>query len=343
MKGNYYLGDGKFEMRPLPQRPLGPGEVLIKVEACGICGTDVHIYHGSKGSAEVHPPVVLGHELAGQVVEVGGGVDRVAVGDHVTVDPNIYCGKCRFCRMGKKQMCQDLRAIGVTQNGGFADYCYVPQEQCYRLASQVPYRWGAMTEPVACCLHGMDRAGVRQGDTVCIIGGGAIGLIMLQLAQLAGAAQVVLSEPVEQRRELALSLGASAVVDPGREDLGQRLEELLGAVGADVVIECVGGVAAATQAVSAAARGGTVLLFGVPKSGTSVQLNLDDIFQKELKVMGSKINPDTHGRAAALINGGKLRLEPLITHSYPVERLEEGIQKQMADDSIKVVIEGCGI
>lgn len=343
MKGNYYLGDQKFEMRQLPEHPLGSGEVLIKVEACGICGTDVHIYHGSKGSAEVHPPVILGHELAGQVVEIGGGVDRVAVGDHVTVDPNIYCGKCHFCQMGKKQMCEELQAVGVTQNGGFADYCYVPQEQCYQLLPQVPYRWGAMTEPVACCLHGMDRAEVRQGDAVCIIGGGAIGLIMLQLVQLAGAAQVILSEPVEKRRELALSLGASAVVDPSRENLNQRLLELLGTEGADVVIECVGNVAAATQAVSAAARGGTVLLFGVPKSGTFIQLSLDDIFQKELQVLGSKINPDTHGRAVALINGGKLQLEPLITHSYPVERLEEGIQKQMSDDSIKVVIEGCGI
>lgn len=340
MKGNYYLGSQKFEMRQIPFRPLACGEVLVKVEACGICGTDVHIYHGSKGSAEVHPPVILGHEFAGRVADVGSGVDRVTVGDHITVDPNIYCGRCRYCQIGKKQMCEDLHAIGVTRDGGFADYCYVPQTQCHRLAPSIPFRWGAMTEPVACCLHGIDRAEIRQGDTVCIIGGGAIGLIMLQLAQLAGASQVILSEPVEKRREIALSLGASAAVDPIHEELAPRLKELLGTEGTDVVIECVGGATASAQAVSAAAKGGNILLFGVPKSGTSIQLSLDEMYQKELKVMGSKINPDTHGRALALINSGKIQLDPLITHSYPVEQLEEGIRKQMSSDSIKVVIEG---
>ena len=129
MRSNYFLGDGQFEVRQEPIPPLGERDVLVKVAACGVCGTDVHIYHGDKGSADVKPPVVLGHELAGVVERVGSQVTSVRVGDHVTVDPNIYCGKCHYCQIGKKQLCSNLYAIGVNRNGGFAEYCAAPETQ----------------------------------------------------------------------------------------------------------------------------------------------------------------------------------------------------------------------
>ncbi len=339
MKGSYFLGDKTFKTQMIPERELAAGEVLVKVAACGVCGTDVHIYHGSKGSAEVKPPIILGHEFAGVVEKVGPQVDQLSVGDHVTVDPNIYCGECHFCRIGKKQLCENLQAIGVTMNGGFAEYCYVPQSQCFRLKPQIPLRHGAMVEPLACCLHGIDRAGIRAGDTVCVIGGGAIGLMMVQLAKLAGASQVILSEPVAYRRKISMQIGADGTIDPLQEDIAKRLMELLGTEGADVVIECVGNTTATAQAFQAAKSGAVVLLFSVPKTGTYHQLSLDDVYQKELRIEGSKINPDTHGRAVELLNSNRIRLDPIITHSYPVERVEEAILKQMADDSIKVIVE----
>ena len=133
MNGSYFLGNQSFEVRPLPDQEPGPGCVRVRVAACGVCGTDVHIYHGGKGSADVKPPVVLGHEFSGVVEALGPGVDTLALGDHVTVDPNMYCGKCHYCRIGKKQLCTGLQAYGVNLNGGFAETCVVKQEQCYRL------------------------------------------------------------------------------------------------------------------------------------------------------------------------------------------------------------------
>ena len=343
MKASYFLGKGRFETAEEPIPEFGPGDVLVRVAACGVCGTDVHIYHGDKGSAEVHPPVVLGHELSGTVEAVGAEVTRFRPGDHVTVDPNSYCGKCHYCQIGKKQLCEHLYAVGVNRNGGFAEYCAVPEAQCYLLPAEMPLRYGAMTEPLACCLHGIDRAGIRAGDTVLIVGGGAIGLMMLQLARLRGASRIGVSEPVEMRRRIALELGADFTIDPIHEPVAAALERHLGISGADTVIECAGNTAAVAQAFEATKRGSTVLLFSVPKPDTVHPLNLMDVYQKELKVLGSMINPDTHARAAALIAAGRIRLDRIITHSFPVEQVEEAIRMQMSDESIKVLVEpGCG-
>ena len=339
MKGTYFLGNKQFETKEIDLREIREDEVLLKVEACGICGTDVHIYHGDKGSAEVVPPVILGHELAGIVEQIGSRVSTVKVGDHVTVDPNIYCGKCHYCKIGKKHLCENLYAIGVNRNGGFAEKCIVPETQCYKLRDDTPIRYGAMAEPLACCIHGIDLADIRAGDTVCVIGGGAIGLLMLQLARQAGASKVILSAPGELKHKVGLELGADAVIDPRAEDLQQRIQEELGQPGADVVIECVGTELSVTQAFSIAKRGTKVLLFSVPKPGATFPLDLSEVYQKELKICGSFINPDTQGHAVEMINNGRIRLDPIITHSYPVEQLEEGIKKQMSKDSIKVIIE----
>ncbi len=339
MKGNFFLGNKSFEVRPLTERALSEGEVLVKVAACGVCGTDVHIYHGDKGSAEVHPPVVLGHEFSGIVEAIGASVTTVKPGDRVTVDPNIYCGKCYFCRTGKKQSCTGLQAIGVTMNGGFAEYCYVPESQCFLLSPDVSLRAGAMTEPLACCLHGIDKAGIRAGDSVCVIGGGAIGLMMVQLARLSGASKIILSEPVEFRRRIGLELGADHAIDPFAGPVSEQIGSILHTPGADVVIECVGNTAATSQAFEAANDGATVLLFSVPKANTYHPLSLEQVFQKELKIIGSRINPDTHLRAASLINSGKIKFDRLITHSYPLEQLQDAIIKQTENDSIKVIVE----
>lgn len=341
MNAMYFLGADaapKFDLKDSPLPALKANEVLVKTMSCGVCGTDVHIYHGGKGSADVTPPVVLGHEFAGVVEAVGDAVTTVRVGDHVALDPNMYCGTCTPCRMGKKQNCEHLFALGVNTNGGFAQYCVCPDTQCYQLNKDVPFDVGAMAEPLACAIHGIDRAAIRSGQSVLVIGGGPIGLIMVQLAKLAGAGTVILSEPVAARRALGLQLGADAVVDPVEEDLCQRLSDLLGQAGADVVIECVGIPRAAQQAIEAAARGATVLLFSVPPVDATIPLPLFDVYSKELTILGSIINPDTHQRAVNLINSGRILLEPLISHRYPLAQLENAILMQMNSDSIKVVV-----
>ena len=338
MRSSYYLGNQSFEVREEHLPEIGTEDVLVKVAACGVCGTDVHIFYGDKGSAEVNPPVVLGHEFSGVVEQVGKHVHGLRKGDHVTVDPNIYCGKCHYCRIGKKQLCTSLYAIGVNRNGGFAEYCVAPETQCYLLDPSVPLEYGAMAEPLACCIHGIDRAGIHPGNTVCVVGGGAIGLMMVQLARLAGASAVILSEPVAMRREIGLQLGADLAVDPLTENPKAFVERHLGVPGVDVVIECVGNPAASRQSLELTKRGTTVLLFSVPKAGTSVDLSLEDVYQKELRIIGSLINPDTHGRAAALINSGRIILGPILTHRYPLNQVREAIFMQQSNESLKVLI-----
>ena len=195
-----------------------------------------------------------------------------------------------------------------------------------------------MGEPVACCLHGIDLIQIKPGDTVCIVGGGAIGQIMAQLARISGASKVVVSEPVAMRRELAVSLGADAAIDPMAGDVKEQLKEVIGRDSAEVVIECVGKPVAVSQAVYLADRGGKVLIFSVPNPTDTYGLPLTEVFKKELTIKGSFVNPDTQNRAARLISSGMLKLKPLITHRYPVEKLEEAIKKQMENDSVKVMV-----
>ena len=338
MKASRFLGNKTFAVTDLPTPYAGPGELVLRNQVCGVCGTDVHIYHGEPGSADVNPPVVLGHEYSGEVVEVGEGVTGFAVGDHVTVDPNIYCGHCAYCQNGKKQLCPSMEAIGVTRDGGFAQYSRIPASQAFKLEPTVPWEAAAMAEPLACCLHGIDLAGIQVGDKVCVVGGGAIGLLMVQLAKLSGASQIVLSEPNEKRRQVGLQLGANAAIDPARPDAQEAFAQVLGG-GANVVIECVGNVPAVKSAFQFAGKGATVLLFSVPKVDATFDLPLFDVYKKELTIKGSFVNPDTHARAVALINSGKVDFGPIITHRFTLDQLPEAIAMQMSDASIKVVVE----
>lgn len=340
-EGAFFLGAGSdpvFEVREMEFGELGPHDVLVEVRACGVCGTDVHIYHGEKGSAEVTPPVVLGHEFAGRVVEVGSDVDIVAPGDHVAMDPNIYCGRCRPCRMGKKQCCENLFALGVNVNGGFAEYALCPDTQCYPVSKDVPFEVAAMAEPLACAIHGADQAHIQSGETVLVVGGGTLGQMMCQLAQAAGAATVLLSEPVRQRREVALELGADVVIDPVHEDLLAEVEAATGVRGADVVIECVGNPAVTRQAIGAAGPCGRVVLFSVPPVDGTVELPLFDVYAKELVISGSRINPNTHQRAVDLLDSGLVDVAKLITHRFGIDELEQAILTQQGSESIKVVV-----
>lgn len=338
MKGNFFLGNGRFEVREMEFAAPGPREVFVRNKACGICGTDVHIYHGEKGSADVTPPVVLGHEYSGQVVAVGAEVTAVKVGDCVTIDPNMYCGKCYHCRKGQKQFCDSMIAVGVNFNGGFAEYSMVPETQVFPMNPAVGFEAMAMAEPLACCIHGIEQVSIKSGDLVVVIGGGAIGLLMVQLARLRGAGTVILSEPVAARREIGLKVGADHAIDPLASDPLGQVQALTGRAGADVVIECVGKVFATKQAFDLADRGARLLLFSVPSPDAKFEMPMIDVFQKELKIYGSFVNPDSHQEAVDLINAGRIQVAPLITHRYPIESLEEAIHMQMSAESIKVVV-----
>jgi 2-desacetyl-2-hydroxyethyl bacteriochlorophyllide A dehydrogenase len=338
MHGVHFMGKGKFQLDEIEIRDPGEGELLVKNMVCGICGTDVHIFHGEAGSANVTPPVILGHEYSGIIEKVGSGVTGYKIGDKVTIDPNTYCGVCRFCRDGKKQMCEGNEAIGVTRDGGFAEYSLIPASQAYLLNKDIDFETGAMAEPLACCIHGIDLANIHAGNSVLIVGGGAIGLFMVQLARLAGASPIIVSEPVELRRKVALSLGADFAIDPLAGNPADQIRSLTGLNGADVVIECAGVLPATKQALDCAAKGATILLFSVPKPDAVFDLPLFEVFKRELTIKGSFINPDTHNRAVNLINSKRIDVSKIITHRFGLSELEKAIKTQMGNESIKVII-----
>ncbi|MCS7221762.1 MAG: zinc-dependent alcohol dehydrogenase family protein [Anaerolineae bacterium] len=310
-------------VRPVPQA----GELLVQVHACGICGTDRHIYHGE---APACPPVILGHEFAGEVVAVGPGVSPNWIGRRVAVDPNIYCGRCEYCRDGRIQLCTGLRAIGVTQDGGFAQFCAVPEAQALPVPEGLSLEEAAMTEPVACCLHGIDLAEVRAGQRVAVLGGGAIGLILAQLARARGAIDVVVSEPAAPRRQLAVELGIDSVAPT---ELGERLPD-----GADVVIEAAGTRTTAAQALEIARRGATVLLFGVTPMGQKIEMEPFQVFRKELTIKGSHINPFTMRRALALLESGQVQVAPLITHRIGLADLASTLATPAPPEMMKAMV-----
>ncbi len=256
-------------VRSKPIRPLQDDEVLVQVEACGVCGTDVHIVEGTARST---PPVVLGHEYSGVVTDVAKGVTGIAIGDHVAVDPNISCGTCFFCRRGLVHLCENLRALGVDRDGGMAEYCIVPWKQVYILPQTMIPELAAFIEPVSCAIHGVDMAKIKAGDTVVIIGGGTIGLIMLQLVRHAGAAWVIVIEPLHHKRVLANEIGADVVLNPTEVDVRSAIIDVT-KVGADVVIECVGKTSTAEKSAELVRRGGLVEFFGVCPAGRKFPSN----------------------------------------------------------------------
>jgi len=338
MKAAVYYGKHQIAIEEKDLREIKEDEVLVRNRAAGVCGTDVHIFNGEKGASEVSPPVILGHEYAGEIVKIGTGVRELQIGDHITIDPNIYCGICDACRNGKKQMCDHMQAVGVNFDGGFAEYSIVPAKQCIKVSPDLSFEAAAMSEPLACCIHGIDRAGIKAGQSVCIIGGGAIGLLMVQLARLQGASTVIMSEPVEMRRRVGLKLGADVVIDPTQENMLNQIYRATGKKGVDVVIECVGIPAAARQAFEVAGRGATIVLFSVPSPDVMLEVRQFDIFSKELDIRGAFVNPDTHLRAVNLLNNKRINTEEIITNRYPIERTEEAIRKQTEKDSIKVLV-----
>ena len=318
MKSAVFYGKHDMRVEESPMPKVEAEDVLIQVKACGICGTDVHIYEGDKGAAEVTPPTILGHEFSGVVAEVGSAVTNVKVGDRVCIDPNCYCGKCDFCRNGIAHYCTDMIGYGTTVNGGFAEYCSVNQRQVYKLGDHTTFEQGAMTEPVACCLHGMDMCNIHPCSSVVIIGGGMIGLLMLQLARLAGAARTALLEPVASKREVAKKLGADVCIDPIHEDVKAALAAA-GMTWVNTVIECVGRTSTIEQAIDIVGNKGTVMMFGLTKPDDTISLKPFEVFKKEIELKASYINPYTQKRALELIDSGRLDVSSMV---YAVESLD---------------------
>ena len=335
MRAARLLAAGRMSIEEVPRPVPGLRDLLVRVEACGICGSDRHMYRGEFPTAR---PVTLGHEFSGIVEEAGAAVEGFRIGTRVTGDPNISCGHCTDCLAGRPNLCAGLSAIGVHRDGGFAEYVLVPAGQAVALPAALDPLHGAFCEPVACCLHAIDVARIPPGGSVVILGGGVIGLLMVELALQAGAGAVVLSTRQAPRRQLALLLGAHHAVDAGADPVAQ-----IGAIlprGADVVIECAGVGATFRQSIQVARRGGTVVMFGVVPEGEQVAVSPFELLTKELRLESAWLNPLTHGRAAELIAGGALSLDRLITRSISLDEVPAAIAGAPDFGEIKLVMAG---
>ena len=256
-----YHGPQDLRVEEVPVRELKNNEVMIQVKYCGVCGTDMHIFNGDGGSFEVNPPLIPGHEFSGVVAKIGADVTTVKEGDRVSGDPNDMCGECYFCKNAMQHFCTNNVGVGTTVDGGFAEYVIMREKQVYKFSENLSFIEAAMAEPISCCLHGIDLCNIKAGCTVLVMGGGPIGMIMMQLAKNAGAARVIMSEPVEEKRDLARKLGATKTINPIEEDVEAVLADYCENV--DVVIECVGNIHTQADAVRFAGKGATIMYFGL--------------------------------------------------------------------------------
>lgn len=313
-------GIGNVQIGTIPIPQLLEHEVLVQVASCGFCGTDMHIF---TGEAPATLPLIPGHEFGGIVVSCGQKVKRFNINDRVAVDPNISCGFCSYCKSGKIHLCTSLQAIGVTRPGGFAEFVAVPESQLYRFPDCLSLDLAAFVEPLSCCIHGMDIIAVKPGEHVVIAGAGAIGLYMLQLARLAGAASVVMLEPVTERQRSALDYGATACLSPDDKNFSLALREFQPA-GADVLIECAGNARAFELLLSIAPKGARILLFGLAGKSETAGLPMQEIFHKELALFSSLLNPFTFQRAINLLERQLVSVEKIPLHIVPITELAIG-------------------
>lgn len=338
MKAAVFRGPNDLKVEQVPVPAVGEDEVLLHVDMCGICGTDVHILRGSFPAPNL--PLIPGHEFAGHVVAVGKQVDHVKLDDYVTADINLACGRCYFCRRQQKLFCDHIRQIGVHTHGALAEYVKAPASAIYHVPDELSAKQSAYIEPLACAVHGQDRANIKPGSSVVIIGGGPMGLAHVALAKLKGAYPIIVTEMNHVRLAKASELGADHAIDAGTEDPVQAVLAKTGGRGADYVIEAVGSVPTYRQAFEMVRRGGTLVAYGAAPSTAAIDVKPFDIYSKELTIVGSYAGTyDAWPAAIALIQGGRFNPETIVTQVVPLEDIVGAIETvEQNKDAIKIQI-----
>lgn len=326
---------GPRDLRFVEREPLAlhPGDVRIEVACSGICGTDLHVYAGMVFGRAATEPIEVGHEFAGRVVEIGGAVTTLRVGDRVTAIPSMPCGTCSLCRSGRGYACQNR---GGLRSGSWAPSVVIAARNVFRLPDDVSDRVGALTEPLACAVRAVDRAGIQSGDRVAVIGGGPIGLFVAAIAKASGASTVVVSEPRRYRRELARVLGVDRVIDPTSEDLLATVCDATDGLGAEIVLEAVGHPGTIEQAIAVAAPGATVVVVGVTDAAAQIAFPGQHLFHRELTIRGTR--GPTYAVERAIRWLASLDLDPIITHDFPLARVQDAIDLGLSGDAGKILL-----
>ena len=331
MRAAVYEGEGRLVVRDVADPTPASDEVLVEVEACGVCGSDVQIINVPPGHPS-SPPVIIGHEFVGWVRGAGAAVHDLAVGTRVVVDPDPKCGACESCRSGRPANCTNIVALGVHRDGALARYVTAPANSAYPISPDVPAEMAALVEPLSCVVNGTNRAAVRPGESVVVFGAGAIGCLFIAVFRASGAGRIVAVEPSTHRAAVAHAIGADLVVTP--EDWAARRPELMPR-GADVVVDAVGSVL--PQAIEAAGMGARIVIFGM-NGNARPAVHQVEIVEKGLAILGSYISNFTFPAAIRLVESGQLNLAPMITATIPIDETVAGIARLRSGEAVKIVI-----
>ncbi|MFY9446243.1 MAG: alcohol dehydrogenase catalytic domain-containing protein [Dethiobacteria bacterium] len=328
---------GKIEFREVPLPEIGSGEVLIRTSYIGICGSDIHVYHGQ------HPytsyPVVQGHEVSGEVVKVGDNVHKFKAGDKVTIMPQVFCGKCYPCRTGSYHICDGLKVLGFQTEGVAAEYFKISQEMVLPLPEEVDLLEGAMVEPLAVAVHALGRGGLSEYGKILVLGAGTIGNLTAQVAKAMGG-QVMITDLSDYRLELAKQCGADHCVNTSRESLEQAIADKFGPDKADLILECVGSETTIGQAISNARKGSKIIVVGVYSRPVAVDLGF--VQDRELQLIGSLMyREDDFRKAIELLGQKKVQLKPLISKVFSFKEFAQAYEyiDQNREKALKVMVQ----
>lgn len=342
MKAGLLHAPNALTLEEVEDPECGPGDLILRVRAATVCGTDIRVLRGRK-TAGVRYPSIIGHEFSGEVVETGGATG-FGVGQRVCVNPAIPCGGCASCKRGAENVCENLTAIGYELDGAFAEYVRVPARalevgNVHVIPEHLAFEHAALAEPLACVINGQERVAVAPGDSVVVLGAGPIGLLHVRLARFSGASLVVVSEPSAIRRQAALEAGADVTIDPASEDLKAIVRDRTRGEGAAVVIVAIGVPALADLALSLIRRRGRVSLFAGFSMGETAPLDVNAIHYRELVLTGSFGLGRVHfERALDLIATGRIDVAPFVTHRFGLPAIAEALATAEQGAAIKVAV-----
>ena len=344
MKAAVLKGIENLEMEDISRPTPSPQEILIKVKACSICGTDIRVYH--HGHKHMRFPRITGHELSGEIVEIGKRVEGHKLGEKVAIAPAIPCGRCHYCRRGMQSMCINLTAIGYHYDGGFAEFMVVPEDAvrngCVNtIPSELSFEEAALAEPLACAINGQQLSQIDLGNTVVVVGAGPLGCIHLQLAKAKGASRTILVELSRERIDFAKKFAfPDIVINPSSENAIQRIKEETEGRGADrIIVSCPSGKAQEESLSMIAPRGIINFFGGLPLDNPFIKFNSNLIHYGEFYVVGTHGSAPYHNELAlSLISQEKVRIKELVTHRLPLERLEEGLALAESKKGMKILI-----
>ena len=328
-----------IELREVPVPTPRPGEVLVRVQAASVCGTDLHIFNWDPwAQGRIKPPLIPGHEFAGVVAGVGRGVTAVKEGDKVSAEMHVACGKCMQCRIGEAHICQNVRILGVDADGAFASYAIIPETNIWKLSPQIPHEYASLLDPLGNAVHTV-LAGPIAAQTVAVTGCGAIGLFSITVAKACGAARVFAIEVNAHRRSVAAAMGADLTLDPATDNVEEQILEATGGTGVDVLLEMSGHPAAIRTGFKVLRTGGRASLLGIPSKPFELDFARDIIFKGALVqgINGRKMF-ETWFQMEALLATGKLNLDPAITHRLKLSEFPQAMELLRTGEAIKVVM-----